>query len=261
LRTLSYDIECCGRKGHFPDPEQDPVIQIASYISTHGSVEPPLKVVHVLGTCAPISGATVMTFSDEREMLRSWRTLLTTADPDWIIGYNILDFDNVYLIERASTLGLEDFPYWGRVLRTRAVLKTTTFSSKAYGTRETKRIEVPGRVQFDLLAAIRRDYKLGSYSLNSVSAKFLDEQKEDVHHSEIAGGGLRPPDPPRPQSSSAFGGPVLEPLTFPSHLPAPCVTAHSHAQASTMGTKRRATGWRCTASRMRSCPSAYWTVS
>ncbi len=34
--------------------------------------------------------------------------------------------------------------------------------------------------------AIQRDHKLSSYSLNSVSAHFLGEQKEDVHHSDIS---------------------------------------------------------------------------
>jgi DNA polymerase delta subunit 1 len=33
---------------------------------------------------------------------------------------------------------------------------------------------------------MQRDYKLSSYSLNSVSAHFLGEQKEDVHHSIIS---------------------------------------------------------------------------
>lgn len=32
---------------------------------------------------------------------------------------------------------------------------------------------------------MQRDYKLRSYSLNAVSAEFLGEQKEDVHHSVI----------------------------------------------------------------------------
>jgi DNA polymerase delta subunit 1 len=32
---------------------------------------------------------------------------------------------------------------------------------------------------------MQRDYKLRSYSLNSVCAHFLGEQKEDVHHSII----------------------------------------------------------------------------
>lgn len=187
LRILSFDIECCGRRGHFPDPEHDPVIQIASYLTTHGSPGQPLRVVHVLGTCAPIAGAVLHTFSEERELLCAWRQMLVDADPDWLIGYNTCEFDQPYLINRAETLGIDGFGCWGRVLGKRAVVKTSTFSSKAFGTRESKKIEVPGRVQFDLLAAIRRDYKLPSYTLNAVSAKFLGENKEDVHHSEIAG--------------------------------------------------------------------------
>jgi len=52
--------------------------------------------------------------------------------------------------------------------------------------RESKDVTIEGRVQFDLLQAMQRDYKLSSYSLNSVSAHFLGEQKEDVHHSIIS---------------------------------------------------------------------------
>jgi hypothetical protein len=51
------------------------------------------------------------------------------------------------------------------------------FSSKAYGTHDYKDITIEGRVQFDLLTAIQRDYKLSSYSLNSVSAHFLGAQQ------------------------------------------------------------------------------------
>lgn len=51
--------------------------------------------------------------------------------------------------------------------------KDTTFSSKAYGTRESKQVNLEGRLQLDLLQAIQRDYKLRSYTLNAVSAEFL----------------------------------------------------------------------------------------
>lgn len=97
-----------------------------------------------------------------------------------------MNFDFPYLIDRAAVLGLDDFPYWGRIKGSRLRMKDTTFSSKAYGTRESKEITIEGRVQFDLLQAIQRDHKLSSYSLNSVSAHFLGEQKEDVHHSAIS---------------------------------------------------------------------------
>jgi DNA polymerase delta subunit 1 len=36
LRVLSFDIECAGRKGIFPEANVDPVIQIASMVTRHG---------------------------------------------------------------------------------------------------------------------------------------------------------------------------------------------------------------------------------
>lgn len=53
------------------------------------------------------------------------------------------------------------------------------------GRRENKSINFEGRVPFDLLLVLLRDYKLRSYTLNAVSYHFLQEQKEDVHHSII----------------------------------------------------------------------------
>lgn len=48
---------------------------------------------------------------------------------------------------------------------------------RALGTHDNKEIPVEGRVQFDVLELVRRDYKLKSYSLNFVSSEFLKEQK------------------------------------------------------------------------------------
>lgn len=41
------------------------------------------------------------------------------------------------------------------------------------------------RLQLDVMQILLREYKLRSYSLNSVSFHFLKEQKEDVHYSII----------------------------------------------------------------------------
>ena len=186
FRILSVDIECAGRKGHFPDADYDPVIQIATMVTCQGDDRPIIKAIWTLDTCAPIVGADVLSFKDERELLRSWGKFLRSTDPDLLIGYNIVNFDFPYLINRAAILGVEDFPYWGRMIGSKLRMKDTTFSSKAYGTRDSKEITIEGRVQFDLLQAVQRDHKLSSYSLNSVSAHFLGEQKEDVHHSAIS---------------------------------------------------------------------------
>jgi DNA polymerase delta subunit 1 len=186
FRILSVDIECAGRKGHFPDAEYDPVIQIATMVTCQGDDKPAIRAIWTLDTCAPIVGSDVLSFSDERELLRSWGKFFRSTDPDLLIGYNIVNFDFPYLINRAAKLGVEDFPYWGRMIGSKLRMKDTTFSSKAYGTRDSKEITIEGRVQFDLMQAVQRDHKLSSYSLNSVSAHFLGEQKEDVHHSAIS---------------------------------------------------------------------------
>lgn len=58
--------------------------------------------------------------------------------------------------------------------------------SKQMGKRENKQVNFEGRCPFDLLFVLLRDYKLRSYTLNAVSYHFLQEQKEDVHHSIIS---------------------------------------------------------------------------
>ncbi|KAK9292029.1 hypothetical protein L1049_019983 [Liquidambar formosana] len=186
FRILSFDIECAGRKGHFPEPSHDPVIQVANLVTLQGEDQPFVRNVMTLKSCSPIVGVDVMSFETEREVLLAWRDFIREVDPDIIIGYNICKFDLPYLIERAETLGIAEFPILGRIRNSRVRVKDTTFSSRQYGTRESKEVTVEGRVQFDLLQVMQRDYKLSSYSLNSVSAHFLSEQKEDVHHSIIS---------------------------------------------------------------------------
>jgi DNA polymerase delta subunit 1 len=103
----------------------------------------------------------------------SWQELVAAVDPDLLIGYNILNFDFPYLVQRAETLKLKKFMMWGRIRSQPLRMKDAQFSSKAYGTHAYKDISIEGRVQFDLLTAIQRDHKLSSYSLNNVAAHFL----------------------------------------------------------------------------------------
>ena len=185
LRILSFDIECSGRKGVFPDPKIDPVIQIANVIAVQGSSKSS-KIIFTLGSCANIVGAEVRSFEEERELLLAWTQLLQEYDPDVIIGYNIMNFDFAYLLDRANALRINSFSFIGRLHDSSSKAKDTHFSSRAYGTRESKAVNIDGRITFDLLQVFQRDFKLRSYSLNNVSAQFLGEQKEDVHYSIIS---------------------------------------------------------------------------
>jgi DNA polymerase delta subunit 1 len=186
LRVLSFDIECAGRPGIFPEPEVDLVIQIANVVTLQGCTEPLIKNVFTLNTCASIPGTKVISFDSEVDLLNAWRHFFQSVDADIVSGYNIVLFDIPFLISRAETLNVGYFAFLGRVRNTPTKVVDKVMTTKQTGARASKKINIEGRVQIDLFVVIQRDYKLSSYSLNGVSAHFLKEQKEDVHHSIIS---------------------------------------------------------------------------
>ncbi|XP_052020143.1 DNA polymerase delta catalytic subunit isoform X2 [Apodemus sylvaticus] len=185
LRVLSFDIECAGRKGIFPEPERDPVIQICSLGLRWGEPEPFLRLALTLRPCAPILGAKVQSYEQEEDLLQAWANFILAMDPDVITGYNIQNFDLPYLISRAQTLKVDRFPFLGRVTGLRSNIRDSSFQSRQVGRRDSKVVSMVGRVQMDMLQVLLREYKLRSYTLNAVSFHFLGEQKEDVQHSII----------------------------------------------------------------------------
>jgi len=185
LRILSFDIECAGRKGIFPEPNSDPVIQIANVVTRYGEKKPFVRNVFCLDTTSLIVNTQIFEFAKEEKMLMAWRDFLEKVDPDIIIGYNIANFDFPYLLDRAKHLKVAGFDKWSRLPSVHSVAKETNFSSKQMGNRDTKATNTNGRLQLDLLQLVQRDHQLRSYTLNSVCAQFLGEQKEDVHHTMI----------------------------------------------------------------------------
>jgi len=132
LRILSFDIECAGRKGIFPEASMDPVIQIANMVTRQGWLflnstyllffdfvtgeqNPFIRNVFTLNTCSNIVGSQVLSFTDEVDMLHAWKEFVEKVDPDVVIGYNIAGFDFPYLMDRAKALKALKFPYLGRM--------------------------------------------------------------------------------------------------------------------------------------------------
>ncbi|KAL5007030.1 hypothetical protein ScPMuIL_015836 [Solemya velum] len=185
FRILSFDIECAGRKGIFPEADKDPVIQIANMVIQQGDRDPFIRNVFTLKECASVIGSQVLSFEKESELLKKWSSFCREVDPDIITGYNIQNFDIPYILNRASHLKVNNFAFLGRIRDKISVIKDSVFQSKQMGKRENKVINMEGRVQLDLLQILLRDYKLRSYTLNAVSFHFLQEQKEDVQHSII----------------------------------------------------------------------------
>jgi DNA polymerase delta subunit 1 len=103
LRILSFDLEAAGRRGVFPDPGIDPVIQISIHMKQQQD-RPLLS----FKDCYAIEGARVMSYETEEAMLLAFRDIVVSFDPDILTGYNICNFDMEYLQKRAQALGIED---------------------------------------------------------------------------------------------------------------------------------------------------------
>ncbi|RUS73135.1 hypothetical protein EGW08_019097, partial [Elysia chlorotica] len=70
FRILSFDIECAGRRGIFPEPNTDPVIQIANMVIRQGDSDPFIRNVFTLKSCAPVVGSKVLSYDTEFELLQ-----------------------------------------------------------------------------------------------------------------------------------------------------------------------------------------------
>lgn len=188
LRVLSFDIECDCAQG-FPEAKRsgDKILQISSVLFRLGDDLPFFQSVFCLDTCAPIAGVHIFTFDDEQSMLKAWMIFVQVSDADILTGYNIVNFDIPYMLDRSQYLGCyNSFSYLGRIKNIKTTMRDSQFTSRAYGSRKSKDISILGRVQLDLLPIIRRDHKLRSYSLNSVSFHFLRQQKEEVAYNMIS---------------------------------------------------------------------------
>ena len=56
----------------FPDPEIDPVIQIANMVVLQGQKDPFIRNVFTLNTCAPVVGCDILSYKNEKDMLQVW---------------------------------------------------------------------------------------------------------------------------------------------------------------------------------------------
>jgi len=203
---FSWDIECRPENTEeFPNPEipGDVIKQISVVLNIYGS-ETFQSFIFTSAACSPIKhcikcrsspksytqfscvcgstqfvSAVVVESIGEIELLRKFINFIKTVDPDIITGYNIWGFDDIYLWKRCvmhkvSLSGLS------RINLLEPNITKKELTSSAYGNNEFNYIWYPGRETFDMLVALRREHKLDSMSLNSVSKHFLNENKIDL---------------------------------------------------------------------------------
>jgi DNA polymerase delta subunit 1 len=183
----SFDIETYSHDGGFPDPNEEkcPCIQIATTLQRSGEAEPYKRHLISLGTCDPIEGVEVIECKTEKRVLETWGKFIRKEDVDVLIGYNIWGFDLHYMWKRAVMKNAVGFFELGRIIGKKSENKQTSFSSGAYGDSDFEMVDTIGRFQIDLLVIMKREHKLTSYTLNSVSEHFLGDKKVDLPYKEM----------------------------------------------------------------------------
>ena len=187
LRTLSFDIECMSDNGVFPTADVCPIIQIGNTMRDQQHGRWPQRVIFALDLVEPLSGHDdVLSFADERTLLRAWYEFVLEFDPDVVTGFNINNFDLPYVVNRLISLEMETFCL-GRLIDRPTKSKESNFSSNQSGTRAQMDTNMQGRAQFDMYIYFQRDVnlRLPSYTLNACAEYFLGDQKQDLHHTLI----------------------------------------------------------------------------
>ena len=187
-KILSFDIEVNSTNpSAMPKANKpgDKVFQISCILHIHGDPEKNMKKYLLsLGEPNPkIVGKDVeiQMFETEHDLILGFTEFIQEHNPNIIVGYNILNFDIPYLIDRAKfLLCIDIFDQIGFVKNIHAEEKTIKWSSSAYGTQTFQFLDAEGILFVDLLPLVKRDYKMDNYKLKTISTFFLGTTKEDL---------------------------------------------------------------------------------
>ena len=186
--VMSYDLEVYSQD-HNKMPEarkpKDVIFQISCVFARNGEKEDKhKKYLLSLGEPDPSTvgeDVIVKAFENEYNLIEGFVDLIHEKQPNIILGYNIFGFDIGYMIERSKFRSIYDkLQSQGFHRYNKAPEKTIKWSSSAYGTQEFLFLDAEGRLYVDLLPLVKRDFKMDSYNLKSISTYFLGETKDPL---------------------------------------------------------------------------------
>jgi DNA polymerase elongation subunit (family B) len=201
IKEMAFDIEAYSHDDQFPDPfvPENCAFQIALTFKEYANPNIRRMLLHLrspeqlrgteTGRCGLIADAEVINFEKETDLLRHFAKIVVDEDPDIMYGYNSDSFDWNYLMVRAQVLGCSDA--LSRISRLRdyvCKVETSSFQSSAYGDNKYLRVDVPGRLNIDLMIWIQRNMppdRYTSYALDTVAELEIGQNKHDVNYKEI----------------------------------------------------------------------------
>jgi len=190
MNICAYDIESSGL-----NPRTESVFQVSLCFSSLGEkIDSDLHatqackngVVICVGETESIDDTPILSVDNEKGLLAKFRDTLIENDVMILVGYNNYQFDASFMYKRAThTYSFDDYRKLGFKKDHLVDLENKVLASSALGRTELSKVNIPGRVEIDLLMVLRRTYKLKSYKLNSVSEHFFGGSKDDVTYTDI----------------------------------------------------------------------------
>jgi DNA polymerase delta subunit 1 len=216
FKVLSYDIEAIPYVNpdtgecEFPDPKRDSIstIGVSAFDMVSSQMQQTVFMLELEGQpqCQRLSELSadmrsdefdpsttqVCSFLDEKEMLAAFSNKIREYDPEIITGYNVLNFDNVYLIQRMIALcgcsegcpECEQSRTFSRVARPSTLKKKYTHT-KQRGGQESWEAWIEGRDWMDVYRVVMTDHKLRSYKLDNVCSELLGTKKIHIAYDDI----------------------------------------------------------------------------
>jgi DNA polymerase elongation subunit (family B) len=189
MKVASYDLEMYSKSGMFPQAKKgDPIIQIGiSYRWSDKMLDPIRRVVLVNGTCDESEDETVefIECDNEEDMLFKFMHEIRKENPDIMCGYNTFGFDDSYIEDRCSELGIIESidlsRYQSKMKDNRSGAWKVKFSETkkfelASGKYDLRYLTLRGRLGLDLLLNMRREHSLDSFKLDNVASTFLRDR-------------------------------------------------------------------------------------
>lgn len=218
FRVASYDIEAVPflnpetGECEFPDPKRDSIVTIgvSAFDMVSAKMEQTVFMLEIEGQpqCQQLSKlteemktdefdpstTTVYSFLDEFDMLAAFSEYIRTYDADVITGFNVLNFDNVYLLHRIQALcgceigskccECEEARTFSRIKKPTTLKKKYTHT-KQRGGQESWDAWIEGRDWMDVYRVVMTDHKLRSYKLDNVCSELLGTKKIHIAYDDI----------------------------------------------------------------------------
>jgi DNA polymerase elongation subunit (family B) len=182
-KSIQHIIDSLNK--NFPALEGDHTIQIGLSFIEYGKTVPYKNYMITVGTCTPLHNAETIECNTEKELLLRFREVLLKEDPDIITGYNIDGFDTAWLFKRAKECGIEQtFARLSRFADFVSVLKERQVKSATGELVRREYVDLPGRIQLDIMPQVQKGYNLESYKLDDVSAEFMNGKVESTEYDE-----------------------------------------------------------------------------